>query len=245
MASQKKNYVSIPEWMVTNHLIEADSSKEGVRAAVAWFKRNLDVLTVLSPKAGVYLTDETAANAALVEYYKLMPEIQIIKQRAALKLCAKNVGMSIAKRANIMPDEPTKAQRDEFWNTPTGKPLFEYQTIRLYTEKPELIPLDSDLTPPTDVQPALLEVLRPHEVIDDALLKATISKIGKKKVGSKKTTLRATRTISAAEARDRDSFAGNGNGNGHTEEPPAEGGDDTNPEEPRPPAAGRKKGGTT
>ena len=86
MAALKKNHVSVPDWMIRHNLIEANPGKDEVRAAVSWFKRNLDVTVVLSPKAGIYLTDESAANAAFEEYMKLVPGITKIKQRAALKL---------------------------------------------------------------------------------------------------------------------------------------------------------------
>ena len=111
MAALKKNHVSLFEWMIKHNLLEENPSKEKVRAA---FKRNLDVAVVLSPKAGIYLTEESAANAALDEYMKLVPGIAKIKQRAALKLCAKNIGLAIAKRAGLVPDEPTKTQRQDF-----------------------------------------------------------------------------------------------------------------------------------
>lgn len=103
---------------------------------------------LLWPKAGIYLTDESAANAALDEYIKLVPGIAKIKQRAALKLCAKNVGLSIAKRAGLINDEPTKEQRKAFWLTAIGQSIFHYQVNRLYTVKPDLLPPNYDLTMP-------------------------------------------------------------------------------------------------
>ena len=50
MAALKKNHVSVPEWMIKHNLLEENPSKEEVRTAVSWFKRNLDVAVVLSPK---------------------------------------------------------------------------------------------------------------------------------------------------------------------------------------------------
>ena len=70
-------------------------------------------------------------NGVLDEYMKLVPGITKIKQRAALKLCAKNVGLAIAKRAGLVPDEPSKTQRKEFWESAVGQALFLYQVTAL------------------------------------------------------------------------------------------------------------------
>lgn len=201
MATLKKNHVSVPEWMIKHNLLEANPDKDQIRAAVSWFKRNLDVTVVLSPKAGIYLTDETAANAALDEYMKLVPGITKIKQRAALKLCAKNVGLSIAKRAGLMPDETTKQQRKAFWLTAIGQALFQYQVTRLYTQKTELIPPNYEFMVPS-LETALSTAMTPEETINPTLLKAA-TKVTRKSATSQSSNLRATRTIEKANLREQ------------------------------------------
>lgn len=228
------NYVSVTDWMVGKNLLHEGYTKEDVKPALAWFKRNLNTLQVLSPKSGVYLVKESEANAVLDAYISLVPSVAKIKQRACLKLCAKNAGMLIMIRAGKMPKKPTQQARDAFWETELGQALFEYQIIRLYGKKQDLIPEGFDMTPPI-LPPEILEVMKESEFINPKQYSplATV-----KKQSTRAAKLNSSKIISKADSRDSAAHKAK-----VQLEPGEDDGEAKSPEETppvRPPAASRK-----
>jgi hypothetical protein len=136
--------------------------------------------------------------------------------------------------------------------TAIGQALFQYQVIRLYTQKTELIPPNHEFTVPS-VESALMTALTPEETINPTLLKAA-TKVTRKNATSQSSNLRATRTIEKANLREQQANASFEETEAEplqeveAAEEPAEGTQATPEDNPRPatptPAQASRKGGS-